>query len=40
MTYKVLKSAYKDRNVFELADDILNLANGFKNNNLSKSKSF
>lgn len=27
----VIKSAYKDRNVFELADDILNLANGFNN---------
>lgn len=27
----IIKSAYKDRNVFELADDILNLANGFNN---------
>ena len=27
----VIKSAYKDRNVFELADDILTLANGFNN---------
>ena len=27
----VLKSAYKDRNVFELAEDVLNLANGFRN---------
>lgn len=27
----VIKSAYRDRNVFELADDILNLANGFNN---------
>lgn len=27
----IIKSAYKDRNVFELADDILNVANGFEN---------
>lgn len=27
----IIKSAYKDRNVFELADDILELANGFNN---------
>ena len=27
----VLKSAYKDRNVFELAEDVLSLANGFRN---------
>lgn len=27
----VLKSAYKDRNVFELAEDVLTLANGFRN---------
>lgn len=27
----IIKSAYKDKNVFELADDILNLANGFNN---------
>lgn len=27
----IIKSAYKDRNVFELADDILCLANGFNN---------
>lgn len=27
----IIKSAYKDRNVFELADDILKLANGFDN---------
>lgn len=27
----IIKSAYKDRNVFELADDILALANGFNN---------
>ena len=27
----VIKSAYKDKNVFELADDVLNLANGFSN---------
>lgn len=27
----IIKSAYKDRNVFELADDILSLANGFNN---------
>ena len=27
----IIKSAYKDRNVFELADDILIVANGFEN---------
>ena len=27
----VIKSAYKDKNVFDLADDILQLANGFNN---------
>ena len=27
----VIKSAYKNKNVYELADDILQLANGFNN---------
>lgn len=27
----IIKSAYKDKNVFELADEVLNVANGFNN---------
>lgn len=27
----IIKSAYKDRNVFQLADDVLNITNGFNN---------